>query len=59
MLDFSHKSHLSLVDSPYDESNQTEPVYTLAFYKSKKERDGFIAKVRGNIYGAIKKVKRK
>ena len=50
---------LSLVDLPYDEQNKAEPVYTSAFNKSKKERDGFIAKVRGNIYGVIRKFVRK
>ena len=50
-----NESRLSLVDLPYDE-NKAEPVYTSAFNKHPKERDGFIAKVRGNIYGVIRKV---
>ena len=53
------KSRLSLLEIPYNEQNKAEPVYTLAFNKQKKERDGFIAKVRGNIYGVIRKVVRK
>jgi hypothetical protein len=51
--------HLSLVDSPYNEHTEAEPVYTFAFNKPKKERDGFVAKVRCNIYGIIRKVRRK
>ena len=54
-----NESRLSLVDSPYNEQNQAEPVYTSAFNKPKKERDGFIAKVRGTIYGVIRKVRGK
>ena len=54
-----NESRLSLLDLPYNEQNKTEPVYTSAFSKPKKERDGFIAKVRGNIYGVIRKVVRK
>lgn len=50
---------LSLVDSPYNEHNKTEPVYTLAFTPKKKDRDGYIAKVRGTIYGVIRKVRGK
>lgn len=50
---------LSLLDSPYNEHNKAEPVYTLAFDRPKKERDGFIAKVRGTIYGVIRKVRGK
>lgn len=46
---------LSLVDSPYIEHSKAEPVYTSAFNRPKKERDGFIAKIRGNIYGVIRK----
>ena len=54
-----NESRLSLLDIPYNEQNKTEPVYTSAFNKPKKERDGLIAKVRGNIYGVIRKVVRK
>lgn len=54
-----NESRLSLVDLPYNEQNNSEPVYTSAFSKHKKERDRFIAKVRGNIYGVIRKVVRK
>ncbi len=50
---------LSLVDSPYNEHSKAEPVYTSAFNQPKKDRDGFIAKVRGSIYGVIRKVKGK
>lgn len=51
-----NESRLSLLDLPYNEQNKAETVYTSAFNKSKKERDYFIAKVRGNIYGVIRKV---
>lgn len=54
-----NKSCLSLVDSPYNENNKMGPVYTLAFQKSKRNRDGFVAKIRGNIYYAIRKRTRK
>lgn len=54
----TNKSHLSLVDAPYKIQNNEESVYTSAFDKSKKMRDGFIAKVRGNIYGTIRKNKK-
>lgn len=54
-----NESRLSLVDSSYNEQKQAEPVYTSAFNKPKKERDGFIAKVRGTIYGVIRKVRGK
>lgn len=50
---------LSLVDTPYNEHNKTEPVYTLAFNRPKKERDRFIAKVRSTIYGVARKVRGK
>ncbi len=39
---------LSLLDLPYIDNG--EPVYTVAFDKPVKKRDGFIAKIR-NIYG--------
>ena len=54
-----NKSRLSLVDLPYNNQNKAEPVYTSAFSKPKKERDGFISKVRGTIYGAVRKVRGK
>ena len=54
-----NESRLSLVDLPYVEQNKVEPVYTLAFNKPKKARDGFIAKVRGTIYGVSRKVRGK
>ena len=54
-----NKSRLSLIDTPYNEQNDAEAVYTSAFNKPKKERDGFIAKVRGNIHGVIRKVREK
>ena len=53
------KCCLSLVDLPYHENSETKPVYTSAFCKTKKKRDGFVAKVRGNIYGTIRKINRK
>lgn len=53
-----NKFRLSLVDAPYNEKNHTEPVYTLAFNRPKKERDGFVAKVRNNIYGTIRNIRR-
>ena len=52
-----NESRLSLLDLPYNEQNKAEPIYTSAFNKPKKERDGFIAKVRGNIYGIISRRK--
>ena len=54
----TNKSHLSLVDTPYKIQNNEESVYSSAFDKSKKKCDGFIAKVRGDIYGTIRKNKK-
>lgn len=42
------KNKLSLLDLPYDGNG--ESVYTSAFDKPIKKRDGFIAKIR-SIYG--------
>ena len=42
------KNKLSLLDFPY--INNGEPVYTFAFDKPIRKRDGFIAKIR-SIYG--------
>lgn len=49
------KVYLSLLNTPYNESNNTERVYTYAFTHPKKKRDSFIAKVHGNIYSIIRK----
>lgn len=40
---------LSLLDLPYD-CNNSKPVYTSAFDRPVRKRDGFIAKIR-SIYG--------
>ena len=42
------KNKLSLLDLPYNGNG--EPVYTLAFDRPIRKRDGFIAKIR-SIYG--------
>ena len=42
------KNKLSLLDSPYNGNGK--PVYTSAFDKPIRKRDGFIAKIR-SIYG--------
>ena len=40
---------LSLLILPYD--CNCEPVYTSAFNKPVGKRDGFLVKIRGNIFG--------
>lgn len=42
------KNKLSLLDLPYNDNG--EPVYTSAFNRPIRKRDGFIAKIR-SIYG--------
>jgi hypothetical protein len=40
---------LSLLDLPYDGNG--EPVYTSAFDRPTRKRDGFVVKIRNNIFG--------
>ena len=51
--------YLSLVDLPYNVKIKPEPVYTFAFNRPKKKRDGYIAKIRDNIYGTVRKTAKK
>lgn len=50
---------LSLLNTPYNENNNAECVYTYAFTRPKKKRDNFIAKIHGNIYSFIRKNQKK